>query len=370
MRVGRDKNNALIYSEDIDWGNRHLTSLTCPKCGGKLIIKRSKLGNIFFSHKVSCGCMKKEAKIAYNQGESLTHKAFKVDILEKCQRLNITVFEEYVLCSGKQIADIYICLDTLKIVLEYQQSKVSIEDIYKRHKQYQNYGLTPLWVIDETAILNNKSQLWVSEMIQYHSAWGYFILSWDKDKQNFYIRKNIPIYINFSKLKQSKICIRLEEILSLMQINNNPIHMKDGFSNNHPCLNSLIPSSCTHQYYIKKLKQIKMSSNYYCWLNFMYQYQMRLEDLPQWVFNPQNHIIGIRMSPWMFWILIIHWGNYYQKYCRPLKRENLFYFLNLAVKTKVILLKGLAWERPIYMRELTEFIWGMLPFLSSSFRIK
>ncbi|WP_180100021.1 competence protein CoiA [Acinetobacter sp. YH12153] len=141
-------NGDRIYSfkfSDEDWTElkKSKSEILMPCCQGGGLLKNSKLGTKFFSHKAKVNC-------GYSAPETIEHQFCKYLVAKTLHELGWMVETEKsgVTPSGKKwIADIYAEKGSKKICIEIQWSNQNIEDTRERHDIYLESGIKCLWLM-------------------------------------------------------------------------------------------------------------------------------------------------------------------------------------------------------------------------------
>ena len=360
MKFAINQQGRIVYAQDISLDDSYQLSYFCPNCGQRLIIKVSKLGNIFFSHRFTCGSEAGESK-NLSRGESVSHQEFKNHIIQECHKKRITVFEEYSINNNDRIADIYIP-SCNHLIIEYQQSKISSQNVAKRNNLYEKLGYQCIWVLDEEAVDSTSMELWMLSMIQYHEQWGYYLISWDKQAKHFVLRDHLSIYMNVKSIKNKYRQFSLTQILWEISDRRNKTYKYqcDTTRSITPIDISEIEKIPSHQYY-KKLMQIKGNSSYFPWLNILYRNHMTLEDLPPSILIDNRIIVGLKIPQWLFWVKIYFWITQYHKQGYSINMQALRYFLRNAMRENEIIFSGLLAKKPRFIEDLLHVIWLYIP---------
>ncbi len=117
----------------------------CPECQAPLVLKKGTRNVHHFSHKVVEDCH-------HGEGKGPQHTRAQFDLytyLLKQPELTNVKLEHPI--DGRY-ADVYFEVGTRRVVVEFQESNISIENITARTKDYHESGVYVLWV----AIINHK----------------------------------------------------------------------------------------------------------------------------------------------------------------------------------------------------------------------
>lgn len=119
-------------------------SYYCPICGEKLILKKNgQKKAAHFAHKPGADCA--------DWGDM---SEWHLDWQEKFPKEYREVVMEYE--GEKHRADI--CIENLKLVIEFQHSNISKEDFHERNRFYTGLGYQLLWVFDATNKIKNVDE--------------------------------------------------------------------------------------------------------------------------------------------------------------------------------------------------------------------
>lgn len=133
------------YSED-EWNLLKADknkNLKMPCCQSDVVIKTSKLGTRYFSHKPKINC-------EYSSPETVQHLFCKYLVAKTLDELgwDVETEKEGVTPSGKKwIADIYAEKNNNKMCIEIQWSSQNIQQTELRHNIYLESGVKSLWLM-------------------------------------------------------------------------------------------------------------------------------------------------------------------------------------------------------------------------------
>lgn len=120
---------------------RQQTSFYCPTCGERVIPRAGPHTIPHFSHQNKAQCT------SISGGESPYHEKGKLLLYQWIRKQNIDVSIEKYLSEIKRRPDLYITINDKIIVIEYQCSRIPVQDIQRRTKDYQSIGITPIWIL-------------------------------------------------------------------------------------------------------------------------------------------------------------------------------------------------------------------------------
>lgn len=134
--------NALEIGPD-EWRSlRGSTDLVMPECGARAVPKTSSLGNQFFAHYASSGCLR------VHSPESAGHLLLKKIITESVNSTNgWTAQPEVRHPEGRWVADVMaVGPSGERIAFEVQLSNQSDQDYFHRTRRYESDGIRTVWV--------------------------------------------------------------------------------------------------------------------------------------------------------------------------------------------------------------------------------
>lgn len=138
MLKAADKSGQLFYSFELT--ERPKVSLVCPECGSPVIFKNGALKVAHFAHKPNSDCF-------YGTGESEAHMLMKKNFYEmmkrKYPRAEVVIEDN---SFKRRRADISIKGKDRNVVVEFQVSKITSEEIIRRTKDYNRQGCYVLWI--------------------------------------------------------------------------------------------------------------------------------------------------------------------------------------------------------------------------------
>lgn len=185
-------NGDRIYSfkfSDEDWIDlkKSKSEILMPCCQGGALLKKSKLGTKFFSHKPKVNC-------GYSAPETIEHQFCKYLVAKTLHELGWMVETEKpgITPSGKKwIADIYAEKGDQKLCVEIQWSNQSAEDTRERHHVYLESGIKCLWLLRLS-----KSQL------RYNSDLSRTMKEYNSVSNMLYLKKEDDSSFNIGGFKE------------------------------------------------------------------------------------------------------------------------------------------------------------------------
>jgi len=118
---------------------REHAPFVCIGCGVELVLKKGRIKVHHFAHKPPHSCHRSE-------GESIEHMSCKLEIYnELLKRNNVTNVQlEHNL--GTAVADVYAVIDGVPVAIEIQRSKLSVNEIIRRTKEYTRLKVNVIWI--------------------------------------------------------------------------------------------------------------------------------------------------------------------------------------------------------------------------------
>lgn len=140
---------ARLYGEDIfsfnydekSWLDLKKYPVSMHCCESKAILKKSKLGTLFFAHSTKGTCT--------SRGESPEHLYIKNLISKAAIQLGWNAYSEE---QGetpegeKWVADVFCSTGNVKLVFEIQWSPQSLDEFIRRQKKYNSSGIRAAWL--------------------------------------------------------------------------------------------------------------------------------------------------------------------------------------------------------------------------------
>ncbi len=120
-------------------------SLTCPGCGGAVVLHAGVVRAHHFAHLPGAVC-----SLPVSEPETEEHRAGKLLLAEWLRRClpEADVLIEAFLPATNQRADVLAVLpDHSRIALEYQCAQLSAREWRRRHRQYREAGIRDLWLL-------------------------------------------------------------------------------------------------------------------------------------------------------------------------------------------------------------------------------
>ncbi|UII57025.1 competence protein CoiA [Cytobacillus spongiae] len=152
-------------------------SFHCPVCGGALYLKIGRKKIPHFAHQKATNCLE------HFERESEYHMLGKLQLFDALEQTGVKPTLEPYFHTIKQRPDICFSYGTKLYAVEFQCSTIPEEIFIKRTEQYQQQGITPVWILGGNR-LKRKSANTVSL-----SGFDYLFLS---DRGDFHIPYYCP----------------------------------------------------------------------------------------------------------------------------------------------------------------------------------
>lgn len=124
---------------DASYTNKVDGPFACPKCKCDVIIRKGNIKIHHFSHLPFSTC-------GYGVGESEAHRRCKRAIYDTLSTIDNVSYCELERDMGPVIPDIYAVIDGVTVAIEVQLSNLSVNDITRRTRHYNNLGISVLWL--------------------------------------------------------------------------------------------------------------------------------------------------------------------------------------------------------------------------------
>ncbi|MGX7348737.1 competence protein CoiA [Dolosicoccus paucivorans] len=250
----------------------------CPKCKKEVIVKCSSKDVPFFSH-----VTKKRVALS----ESPKHKLAKEQLSHWFQDNQLHWGSEMYLKDTSQYPDVLVeyPLDSQQLwCIEFQHSRLSATDLYKRQLGYKKQSLKGLWLLDDETV-NTTIPKWHFNFVQYNSHLGLYLVYYNVTSNELVLRYHLPIAWQSNKLTYQTMRLPLNQT-TLTDLFN-------GFTKIQQREKTALkqPTETLKSRYA--LEGIKSTANYRRYLNTFYRLGHSLEDLPYWVW-------GFQPKSWVF----------------------------------------------------------------------
>lgn len=190
----------LIYASQID-SQGDMTNYYCPHCGQivKWVQGKNARGRAYFRHLASAEACRGERIFqvgAFKKkpgGESALHQAGKLLLYQNLVQFYPQVSLEEPLEGTNQIADIYLQVDQVKIVLEWQVSPIRLQTLTQRHQSYLREGYQVFWLTALESFDHDFRRTWPGWLISYNAHCHFHLLIMDVDRQVLRLYHKLPL---------------------------------------------------------------------------------------------------------------------------------------------------------------------------------
>ncbi|MEG0386163.1 MAG: competence protein CoiA family protein [Solibacillus sp.] len=168
----------------------------CPQCQALLILKVGQIKIPHFAH-----VKKSDCDSLFSEGESYAHLLGKQHLQELFEKLQLQPVLEPYLPAISQRPDLLITKGKRKYAIEFQCSRLSPQQYYKRTEGYKNIQIMPIWIIqtpNEKFKSPGLTKLSINHTnVQYIQVYKnqHYLLSYDVHSRTFYYISNLlPIH--------------------------------------------------------------------------------------------------------------------------------------------------------------------------------
>lgn len=198
LKAKLDGNDIFAFNfDEYSWAELKNKPVKMQCCGNKSILKKSKLGTLFFSHHRKGDCT--------SEAESAEHLYIKNLICLIALRNDWEVVTEKLgeSPSGeKWIADVYCVKGKVKLAFEVQWSHQSDEEFLRRQTKYTESGVRAAWLFR----LRSNKEYWIDDIPYQFDTPVFGIKMKPKGIKNLYIPQyDIPIEPFVEGMLQGKL---------------------------------------------------------------------------------------------------------------------------------------------------------------------
>lgn len=260
----------------------------CPACNGRVIMKAGIKMVPHFAHRSKANCPSNE------RGEGAYHEQGKLLLYQWLVKQGITVNLEEYIPEIKQRPDILIQLNQRRIAIEYQCSRISMQEMLERTRGYQSQGITPIWILGANHFHRLKSnQLKINTFIltfihQYNPEFPLTLYFFDSISTNLIIANDIYL------LRRSQAIAKLTiKKLANLQFTNlfQAIPMNK---------QKLIQEWQQAKYRFRMYPPKKLFGEELAWYNWLYKKGTHREYLPSIVYLPVTSQFLMTSEPWVW----------------------------------------------------------------------
>lgn len=144
MLIALDEKSKLIQAHK---KLKRKRSYYCPACNEKVYLKIGEIIQPHFAHFTKSQCS------VFSEGETEEHLKGKQLLADTFERINkqknknLRIEIEAYLPKLKQRPDLLVCTEDEKYAIEFQCSSLSVENVLRRTKGYQEHGYDVIWVL-------------------------------------------------------------------------------------------------------------------------------------------------------------------------------------------------------------------------------
>lgn len=296
MLIASLKNYQLIHASEAIGMSLKGQEFYCPECQKRVVLKKSKKNQYFFSHLTQCG--KDYVRIkAIESKEHLKAKSLLITELKKIDMAEVD--EEKYFKEITQSADAYVHIKKNRYpqqIYEYQRSVIPASDIQLRQENYKRTVDRIYWLIDyeltESLPMNAH---WLQTMLNYSSELGYYLNFLDLNQEEIVTKHSLPI------LYKSELLVYIESRQKIAEhaLQKMPIKIKK------------VTESTTYKVskndYRRKLRGLMTSSSHREDIYLLYSQGIILSELPEWIITEKWHFLFIETPSWLviLWSIVI-----------------------------------------------------------------
>lgn len=194
MLVAYNKKGELMYASSMKKENDQ--ELFCPKCKKPVRLNIGKRKRPYFSH----------SNISVYQGKSFEsnegyyHHSTKLLIKNILTSMGWSVQEEFFIHSTQQVADLFVDILGKQIIIEIQDTPIGPEQIMYRTQLYKKNHYVCHWIINDKKVYGTKLSLkWNKTMLQFDKDLGYYLYTFDLDRECFILYSQLPLVYNVNQ---------------------------------------------------------------------------------------------------------------------------------------------------------------------------
>lgn len=200
MYAAINNQGQLIYASQINC-QADRTKYYCPQCGQvvKWVQGKNARGRAYFRHLTSAVPCIGESEFQNEKvkkkpgGESALHQAGKILLYQNLVQFYPQVSLEEPLEGINQIADIYLEVNQVKIVLEWQVSPISLQTLIQRHRSYLSHGYQVYWLTALESFDSDFRRSWPGWLIAYNAQSHFHLIILDVDRQVLRLYHKLPL---------------------------------------------------------------------------------------------------------------------------------------------------------------------------------
>ena len=180
--------------------------IACPGCGEPVFFKKGVQKMAHFAHYAHADCSQ------FSEGETALHLLGKQRLFEWLKGQGLQVEMEAWLPELCQRPDLLFLTPVgNKVVIEYQCSPISFEDLQKRTEGYRSKGYEVLWICGVDYRLNQTIMMKQLQFFQYSERAGYVLTTYNSSKNEISVSCTID-YNSNNQCQQRIIIASLSEL--------------------------------------------------------------------------------------------------------------------------------------------------------------
>lgn len=298
MQIGRNQAGDWVYAYQAKDYKLKDEPVFCPICGQALLIKESKLGKLYFAHRLACQQDGPSQERFSQRQESQSHKAFKESLLDYFGRIGLQVEAEKYLPACQLYADIMVTVKGRQWIIEYQQSPIATQILSKRNQLYLGQGLKVYWLLSDRQVMGRKLGQFHKAMTYYHSSMGYFCLVWQPRSDKLRIcYLSSSFYQEWDKEVRVQPCPLIYLLNLPLLMEGQPVNKGRGRARRSGFQSK---TRLDHQ-----IRAILKTPSYQKFLKDLYQEGISLWDLPAWTFDLYRECLLLDSPAWLYWAYLL-----------------------------------------------------------------
>lgn len=277
-----------MYSLDKIKDLRQQIKFYCPICGEKVIPRAGPHTTPHFSHPKKASC------VSISRGESLYHEKGKKLLYQWLIQQEIDVTIENYIPEIKRRSDLYVEINNKKIVIEFQCSRIPVQEIQQRTKDYQGIGIIPIWILGAKQFRRTgRNQMKVDPFTlqfihRFNPQTSYFLYFLCPESEQFIVVSD------FYFISTSKVLASLN-FLKLSTIKFNTL-----FQTQHLNQKELINDWRREKFNFRTTLNNFRHGRDMSWYKWLYYQQTHIHYLPKEIYLPVKGHHLIKSSPWIW----------------------------------------------------------------------
>ena len=321
MKVACKADGSLVYCHQQNQLEEN-ENYFCPHCHQTVILRKTKHGVCYFVHQ-----LKKQST-----GETSAHQNGKLALFLWCSPYCQADIESYIEHT-KQRADVLVTLKQAQIALEYQCSKISIEELKSRNQLYATQQIIPCWIFGKRFLKMKRLNDLLKEAMRYHPKLGNYLL--------FLVDEQLILHTHIQQKNQNSEYTYATQQYTLSTVQ--PISFLKG----------ILQSSKARVYRSKKStrsitpKEILLHTSVEnrLFLAFLYQRQLNVEQLPTTCLSYPKYSTSFKTPNYI-------WKGYL--YALQVEKETAVEVMNELIENKYVRARD-GWQEEVccFMEEIS-----------------